>query len=187
LSSDICLKFGVVDAEHEAYRYAHLYQRDRTSTGGDRLRIGPRGNHVALLTQLSKCLPGPLRLLYVLIVPRNGEHDAGRYEAASELSHDEVSEFLDEFSVFLESDGRHHLWIASPEFGTLVYDRHDLIYAYGPLDWYVEILEANRLQAGNVEISGPHWHAYHQTFDKSESRLLSRMEWIHSPLRESDD
>ena len=180
------LKFGVVGEERQAYRYPHLFQRQRISSV-DRLVIGPQAGHVKLLKELSRCLPEPLRLLYVLVVPRNGDHEAGRYHSEFELSFDEVSGFLDEFEDFLEADGRHHLWIANPSHGTLVYDQHDLIYAYGPLNKYAEVLELNRLRPGNVDIPGPHWHAYHPEFDESESQVLAWFDWIHSPLCEADD
>ena len=49
--------------------------------------------------------------------------DAARYEAPNEMSRQELLDFLAEYSEFLESDGRHHLWVANPEEGTIVYDR----------------------------------------------------------------
>lgn len=48
--------------------------------------------------------------------------------------------FLREFRAYFESDGRHHIWVSSLQASalqasaTLVYDQHDVIYAYGPLE-----------------------------------------------------
>ena len=76
---------------------------------------------------------------------------------------------------------------SSPGFGTIVYDRHNVLYAYGPLDKFVEVLQANGLKEGKVELPAPHWHGYHPEFDKAQSQVLSRLQWIHSPLRPGDD
>lgn len=181
------MKFGTEAERPEAYAYQHVYELQRLSHGEERLLIGPRRGHIELMIELIEFLHEPLRLLYILVVPRNGQNKPGRYEADSELSYDDAERLLKQFSDFFESDGRHHLWIASPDHGTVVYDRHELLYAYGPLDRFIDVLNANGLKEGKVTIPGPHWHAYHPEFDDAESELLSRFEWFHSSLREGDD
>ena len=59
----------------------------------------------------------------------------------------EAEDFLRGFSRFLESDGRHHLWISSvPDGATLVYDGHNILYAYGPLELYEQVLAARGMR-----------------------------------------
>ena len=139
------------------------------------------------MIELIECLPEPLRLLYILVTPHGGRHQSGRYEAAVEMSCEDTGIFLKEFCDFLQSDGRHQLWAASPGYGTVVYDRHELLYAYGPLDRFADVLLANGLNEGKVKIPAVHWHAHHPEFDAAETQVLSRFQWIHSPLREGDD
>lgn len=180
------MKFGAGSEQRESYRYHNVFERQRFSDGQERLRIGPSRGHVDLMIELIECLPEPLRLLYVLVVSHGRDH-SGRYEAASGMSFDDTEIFLKDFGDFLQSDGRHHLWVASPGFGTIIYDRHDVLYAYGPLDKLVEVLKANGLKEGKVELPAPHWHGYHPEFDEAQSRVLSRFQWIHSRLHPGDD
>ena len=180
------MKFGAGSEQRESHRYRNVFERQRFfDDGQERLRIGPSRGHVDLMIELIECIPEPLRLLYVLVMSR-GSEQSGRYEAASGMSFDDT-ESSKEFGDFLQSDGRHHLWVASPGFGTIVYDRHDVLYAYGPLDKFVEVLQANGLKEGKIELPAPHWHGYHPEFDKAQSQVLSRLQWIHSPLRPGDD
>jgi hypothetical protein len=153
------MKFGAGAEPHDPYQYSNTFERELATDGQERLLIGPSRGHVDVMIELIECLPEPLRLLYILVVPRNGQHDAGRYEAARELSIDETASFIREFRDFLESDGRHHLWVANPGHGTIVYDRHDVLYAYGSLNRFQDVLEANGFTEGKVEIPNIHWHA----------------------------
>ncbi len=148
---------------------------------------GPAHSHIRLVSSLATCLPEPYRILYVLVVSRSIAANAARYESANELSRQGLGDFLAEFSEFFESDGRHHLWVANLQGGTIVYDRHNLIYAYGPLDRFVEIAEAQGLHNGSVEIPVPHWHAYHADCDATQRRLLARWDWVESPLLTRDE
>ena len=181
------MKFGAGSEQRESHHYPNVFERQRFSDGQERLRIGPSRGHMDLMLELVECIQEPLRLLYVLVVARGGRYQPGRYEAASEMSLEAAEGFLKEFGDFLESDGRHHLWVVRPGFGTVVYDRHDLLYAYGPLDRFVDVLQANGLREGTVEIPATHWHGYHPEFDDAQSRMLSRFRWIHSPLHKGDD
>jgi hypothetical protein len=175
---------GEKDASHQ---YHNVFERQRLADRQERLRIGPSRGHVDLMVELVECLPEPLRLLYILIEPHGDRHRPGRYEAASGMSFEETEAFLREFGDFLQSDGRHHLWVASPGHGTVIYDRHDMLYAYGPLDRFVSVLRANGLHEGPLVIPVPHRHGHHSEFDEAETRLLSRLQWIQSPLRDGDD
>ena len=181
------MKFGVGSEQGESHRYPNVYQRQRFSDGQERLRIGPSRGHIDLMLELVECIQEPLRLLYILAEARGGRYQPGRYEAASEMSLEAAESFLKEFADFFESDGRHHLWVVRPGYGTVVYDRHDLLYAYGPLDRFVDVLQANGLREGAIDIPAAHWHGYHPEFDEPQSRMLSRFQWVHTPLRKGDD
>ncbi len=180
------IKFGAGPERGPAYTYEGVVHHENQGGSNGRLVMAPATGQVALVKSLVSCLHEPLRLLYVLVVPRGANVMPGRYEAP-ELSRGEALDFLAEFSSFLEQDGRHHLWVASPGQGTVVYDRHNLIYAYGPLACYERQAVQQGLHAGRPEVPSPHWHAYHPEFDASQNELLKRFGWIRSALRESDE
>jgi hypothetical protein len=179
-------RFGVLEDGTRAYAYPDAYQRQTFSQGVERLAIGAADAHVSLLSDLAGCLPEPFKILYVLVVPRIDDVAAARYEAPGELSRQALQEFLGEFSEFFECDGRHHVWIANPDHGTIVYDRHNVIYAYGPLDDYASVLATRGLREGPVDIPAPHWHAYHADYDAMLRRLLDRWRWVEKPLGPRD-
>ena len=139
------------------------------------------------MIELVERIPEPLRLLYVLVVSR-GREQSGRYEAASGMSFDDT-EILRRSSVTSFSPmGGIISGSTSPGFGTIVYDRHDVLYTYGPLDRFVEVLKANGLKEGKVRTPRPHTGTgLYPEFDESQSRVLSRFQWIHSRLHPGDD
>ena len=179
----------MVEGEAERpYTYPSLFFRESLNGGGERLVLGrPDSAYVELLLDLARTLPEPFRLLYVLVVPRDGSANAGRYQCPAELSYEELAGFLNDYHEFFECDGRHHLWIANPDFGNLVFDRHNVVYAYGDLTRFEEVAEAHKMSKEQFAIPGPHWHAYHAEYDAMEHRLLKRWDWIHSPLRPQDE
>lgn len=186
------MKFGRVDGDVDVpHAYANVWAREVLSDGSTRLVVAPSGQHMDCLLSLTDCLSEPFFILYVLVVPR-GEALPGRYQSPS-LTREEAHEFLQTFRGFLEGDGRAHLWVASvdppnPPSGTLIYDRHDLIYAYGPADSYVQALTRMGLdQAEEVRIPSPHSHHYNSEFDADARRLHEHFDWLWSELRESDE
>jgi hypothetical protein len=131
-------------------------------------------------------LRGPLRLLYVLHTPR-GEAAPGRYESP-ELSVDQARHFIRRFSDFLSADGRFDLWVHSAmDHATLVWDRHDQLFGYGPVDLFVSRLREMGFVAGRVEVPVPHEHQYRAEMDGHAADLLTAFDWRHSPLRPEDE
>ncbi len=181
------IKFGAGTDRGPAYLYPDVIHHDIDAGRNGRLIIAAAGRHVELVQNLVSCLREPLSLLYVLVVPRGSGALPGRYEAPAEMSRGEVGDFLAEFAQFLEHDGRHHLWVASPGHGTVVYDRHNLIYAYGPLDCFEHLMVQMGLQPDRPLVPVPHWHAYHAEFDAAQNHLLHRFAWVRSDLREDDE
>lgn len=155
-------KFGMLDSTGGdiAFHYPDLWERE-TTTGPERIVAAPAANHVDLLITLSRVLPEPFGILYVLLVPRT-DYKPGRYQSPAPLTRGEMEGFLTDYCAFLEGDGRHHLWVASlPSQATLVYDQHNVIYAYGPLPEYETVLRQQGLHEGEVRFPVPHSHHYH--------------------------
>lgn len=180
-------KFGtLIGAEDVPFRHGDTFQRERT-TGPERLVIGRSRDHVATLRQLASLWSSPYWLLYVLVVPR-GEGPEGRYQSPEPVDAAGLSAFLDRFRAYLQGDGRHHFWVAAESgAGTLVYDRHDILYAYGDLAAYEAELLQLGCRPGDVTIPVPHTHLYNREFDADGRALLADRAWIHSPLQEHDD
>jgi hypothetical protein len=180
-------KFGrlLPDGEDVEHQYADVYDWERT-TGPSRLIIAPRTGHVDLLGALAECWGGPYWLLYVLTVPRTGT--SGRYQITEPVERPELTAFLARHRAFLEGDARHALWVApATGQGTLVYDRHNVIYAYGPLEHFEDMLARRGVTRGATAYPVPHSHHYHAEFDDDEAELLTDYAWIHSPLRPGDE
>jgi len=180
-------KFGKLTGEmEEPFVYPNAWAREKT-TGPERLVIAPSANHVTLLLDLAKRLPEPFGILYVLVVSRGG-NEPGRYQTPSPIVRSDMEQFVSGFSNYFEGDGRHHIWIASiPESATLVYDHHNVIFAYGPLEAYSEVVRRKGLIEGAVNFPVPHTHRYNKEYDQDEQRIFLRWEWKRFPLENADE
>jgi hypothetical protein len=181
-------KLGVVPGDlsdglsDERFEYVNSWAIEETS-GGDRLAIATGSGYIQLLGTLARCLEPPYLLLYVLAIPRGGG-EPGRYQSNYSFSAVQLQDFLSEYSEFIERDARHNLWIRSSSAeGMLVYDRHNVIYAYGPLDQFIaELNSAGLVEAKEVRVPSPHAHHYHAEFDSEEIRILRNEDWTIPPL-----
>lgn len=186
---DDLFKFGSAATSEDAKQwfYSNVWSTEQTTDNQTRLVIAPTANQVDLLIRLAKAMSGPFLILYVLVVPRT-EHDPGRYQSPFSLDEQTVVRFLEDFRLFLELDGRHHLWIAANDGAELlVYDRHNVIYAYGPTTKFELILsEAQLSKVSEIRFPSPHSHHYHSELDTYQSGLISRWDWIQTPLRGQD-
>lgn len=145
----------------------------------------PRGNP-EVFTKLVLALQHPYHLLYVLHTPR-GEGQAGRYQS-SPIDETELQGFLSEFGRFLAQDARFDLWAHSPsENATVVWDRHNRIFAYGPISRFEQTLLALGFTHGEPGVPAPHAHHYRAEFDLDAGRLLGAFEWSYSPLQAEDE
>jgi hypothetical protein len=168
------------------HRYQDAWDRQRT-TGPDRLVLAPAERQVDLILDLLRPLPGPFGILHVLVASRRGNATARR-QAPDPMELRDVAGFLREFEDFFERDGRHHIWATSlPSQSTVVYDNHNLIYAYGPLEQFVGLAEMRGLHARAIEIPAPHQHCFNLEYDHAEAALLEHFDWIEFPLEPSDD
>jgi hypothetical protein len=132
-------------------------------------------------------MQGPFGVLYVLLVSREG-HQCGRYQNPTPIGRDDLERFLYSFREFFEQDGRHHLWVLSVRGeGQVIFDNHNVVYAYGELDAYERVLQSRGFSEGMICTPVPHTHNYHPAFDACENDLLAYWDWKQFPLEDSDD
>ena len=169
----------------QLHQFPKVFVREQTK-GPARLKIAASERGSDILLQLAAVLGEPFALLYVLVVPRGGSAE-GRYQSPW-LGREQMAEMFGKFADYWDQDGRHHVWLFSQsDRATLVYDQHNVIFAYGPLEDYVRLLEASGFaEARALPFPAPHTHCYHPTFDPLERELTSLPNWQHSPLREGD-
>ncbi len=156
--------------------------------GWSRLSIGPSRDHIDLMLKLAAVMPPPYGLLWVLVLPTTGR-EPGRYQSPLIESHDHLSTILSRYRAFFEGDGRHHLWVVSPESGTqLIYDNHNLIYAYGAAKPFAAVLKESGLCEGQIEVPIPHSHGYDARNADVEEQFFGECDWQYFPLvTEHDD
>jgi hypothetical protein len=77
--------------------------------------------------------------------------------------------------------------LAPDEGATLVYDKHNVIYAYGPLEQYSAILQKAAYVEEEFGLPFPHGHYYHDVNDSKVEDLLQYWDWQYFPLQEVDD
>jgi len=165
--------------------YGNSFMREAVA-GRHRLVVGVTRSPDRCVLDLASVLAGPCQILYVLHTTRTGAQ-LGRYESP-ELDLEHLRQFFQEFGKFLSEDSRHDVWLHShDDDATIVLDRHNLIYAYGPIDAFEHVLvSAGVRQATVPQIPDPHVHNYHAEWDDSEKAILERMSWSVGPLRDSD-
>ncbi|HEV2435171.1 MAG TPA: hypothetical protein VG077_04165, partial [Verrucomicrobiae bacterium] len=133
-NSQTLIKFKVLQNgvfTQPAFRNEFCFEKIKT--GGNRLCFTSDDSFVNLLLSLSDLIADPFFFLYVLIVSRRAEHEEARYQSP-ELSRQKLRSFLSYYANFFEQDARHNLWIHSPtDNATIVCDRHEIGYAYGPI------------------------------------------------------
>lgn len=176
---------ALVGDAQQPFDYGNVFSREIVR-GVERLTIALDDGHDRCLRALTNQVMGPFRLLYVLHTTRTGA-ELGRYESP-ELTAEAVRAFLERFGRFLSEDARQDFWIRSHgDDATIVFDRHNLIYAYGPLDAFESVLRGLGVKAGApASIPDPHVHHYHAERDDDERAVLQAFDWHVKPLRESD-
>lgn len=170
----------VAGGKNVPYAHPHVWQKE---PAGIRKRIvaAPKGDFIDLVLSLASCFDGPYSVLYILAVPRKSA--PGRYQLECTLTLTELRSMLEPFTEYFQGDARHHLWVYSQSSrGMLVYDLHNLIYAYGPLKAYIKVLEEAGMSKGKVELPFPHIHNYFPQFDEDEERLIQTYSWKRTDL-----
>jgi hypothetical protein len=174
----------LVDGEWLTAERRDQFDDEATSTGS-RLVIACSTAPLAVVDRLLTLMDEPFLLLWVLHVPRTSVI-AGRYQSPP-LSTIQVERLLSQFGRFFQEDARSDIWLHTQQPATLVYERHDLIYAYGPLVRFAALLESSGFGRGKISIPDPHAHNYHPEFDEDEASLAAALEWRYSPLQAGDE
>ncbi|WP_111264986.1 hypothetical protein [Marilutibacter maris] len=175
-----------VEGQWVAHSHPPVFRMPAADARSQGIVAGVPGSDPEVFLRLSRCLEEPLFLLYVLHTCR-GEAETGRYQSP-ELSFRDLEAFVDEFRPLLCADGRFDLWAYSPEQkATVVWDRHNLLYAYGPLDRYATELRSLGFGQGIPEVPAPHTHHYRSELDALAGKLIDRFDWVYSPLRPEDE
>jgi hypothetical protein len=174
-----------VDGIWRQYSHPSLFSVMRTESDREKVLTAAPGGDVLIFATLADQLTPPFFLLYILHTPR-GEGSPGRYRSG-EMSREEVHEFLQRYADLLKADARFDLWLhAAADPATIVWDRHDLIHAYGPTDSYIAALRGLGFEAGEVAIPVPHEHHYNPACDE-QARAVMESGWCYSPLRPEDE
>lgn len=168
------------------HSFPPIFTIETTTAQTLRLVAGIPGGDSSALLKLVECLTPPFLVLYVLHTPR-GEGNPGRYQSP-ELELGALQAFVSRFSPFFAADARFDLWIHSPSAkGTIVWDRHNLIYGYGPTECFSRTLSSLGFSEGKPNISFPHMHHYRSEFDDASAAILSAFSWQYSPLHPEDE
>jgi len=180
-------KLGHLQADRWVeHSYPAVYRLPEAAEESQRLVAGVPGGDPEIFLRLVSCLEPPYFLLYVLHTPR-GEGEPGRYQSP-ELSLSQLKGFVAQFNTFLAQDARFDLWARSPaERATVVWDRHNQIFAYGPLARFESELRTLGFSPGRPEVPVPHEHHYRSEFDSPAEKVLKAFEWSYSPLRPEDE
>jgi hypothetical protein len=156
------------------YRHPAVWAREPVDDR-ERLRIGSGIGTLDLFQWLASVLSEPLFLLVVMRVPQVVE--AGRWESVA-VTHAELGRFLGKYGMLFEEDARAQLWVGELDgAGMLVLDEHDLVYAYGPLLRFEQVLRDQGYVPGDPRVPVPHEHRYHRGFNELETDLKRLWAW----------
>ena len=182
-------KFASLDAHGNGvdHDYGDVFFRQPCG-GSQRLVIGPSGAHVELLDELASTFPTErYYVLYVLLLSHAGR-EPGRYQSPLFESHEELQLFIWTFQEFFEGDGRHHVWIGTPDSGDLlVYDHHDVIFAYGDLDAFEQVLVGRGFRETEFWFPSPHSHSFDPANVRTEDELMGHLDWGRFDLQPGDE
>ena len=170
-----------------AHDYGKVYAIQEIKGDDRRLCIAVSYDGSQVLRTLSRSLKEPFFLLYVLVIFRGGGK-VGRYQSG-ELSQSLLDAMFGRYGEFWDSDGRHSVWLRSEaDDATLVYERHNLIYAYGPLERFEIVLESlGYTRASKLSLSFEHEHHYYPEFDPLEQELTAKLADQRSDLQPGDE
>ena len=167
--------------KESAHDYGRIYEVDE-----NRLTIAASNNQIELIIRLISTLSSPFYILYVLVVSRVN-NERGRYQSPLIETEEELIDFLLGYKPYFENDGRHHVWICTVNnSGRLIYDQHNVIFAYGNTKKYLAILDEDGFKESEITIPSPHAHAYNESNDNFEKSLMEIWDWSIFPLSEGD-
>jgi len=174
------------DGTVETHAAPRHYQR-LAGPWGDCVALRSAAQPIRLLLAFARCIPGPFAVLYVLPEP-HGSHPPGRYQSPFPLGRRKVVEFCERFEPFLERDRRHAFWILTGDCAErLIYDRREMIFAYGPLEEFERTLAVEGYAPARVKIPRLRGHRVRADLDRELDRLMEWWAWIRCPLWPGDE
>jgi hypothetical protein len=138
------------------------------------------------MLHLADNLAPPFFVLYVLVASRRG-NELRRYQSPLIATRDKMGSFFGYFRDYFETDGRHHVWINTVDHsGTIIYDQHNVIFAYGPTEKWKEELVDEGFKEKAFQFPIPHSHEFHSDNDKYEDEILDYWDWSVFELADQD-
>lgn len=169
----------------EEFSFPPVFAYSDPSSGFHRIESAAPSGDASVFERMVLKMEPPYFLLYVLHTPR-GEARPGRYQSPV-IEAVELRAFIERFSAFLGADARFDIWTHSPsENATVVWDRHNLLYGYGPVGVFASELRALGFVEGDFKVPVPHQHHYRKECDEDAQELLRFFQWSYSPLRPED-
>jgi hypothetical protein len=182
-------KFASLDEQGNGvnHDYGNRYFRQPCGSS-QRLVIGASSANIKLLDELATAFATQqFYILYVLLLSHAGR-SPGRYQSPPIASHEDLQLFIWTFQNFFEGDGRHHIWIGSPQSSDLlVYDQHDVIFAYGNLDGFEALLINHGFTQQQFWFPCPHSHSFDPANVNAEDELMAYFDWVYYELQEGDE
>lgn len=155
----------------------------------NRITVAPKNDKMGLVLEIVRGFKTPLKIVYMLFRPGNDLSVRGRYQTRDPFRFEDVEVFCNKFKEYLETDGRHQLWILSDsEEGTqqlLIYDNHGLIHVFNDVERVKALLEKRHFREEEITVPVPEPHTHFSYSDNNvfERDLLSYWQWTHSPFR----
>ena len=175
---------AVVGDATTPFDYGNTLMREGVP-GRERLCLGVSHDQDRYVLGLAGALTGRCQILYILHTTRTGAQ-LGRYESP-EMELEDVRRFFARFGRYFSEDSRHDVWLHSvDDDATMVLDRHNLIYAYGPIDEFERLLLKAGIRNAPVPQIQEHVHNYHPEWDEHEKAILETIEWTVGPLQKAD-
>lgn len=182
----LCKVSHQVGDRWEEHSFPPHFNRAPTASGDEVLVVGVPGGDTVVALNLLECIGSTFVLLYVLYNPL-GEADEGRYQSP-EVTLDTVRTFITRFALLLAKDARHDFWIISTDGSAkIVWERFNLIFAYGPLSRFEASLRTLGFTEGRLTMPDKRERHFHSELKPIASELMSAFEWRYSPLQEDDD
>ncbi|MHC4960119.1 MAG: hypothetical protein ACYTGN_17320 [Planctomycetota bacterium] len=142
---------------------------------------------IELMLEFLRHVDGPLVALYLLI-ENTGGRPPGRYQSPVPVSRRALRRFCERFADFLERDSRHAFWILDNRSEQrLIFDRHDLVFAYGRLDDFEKVLVARGYTPGEAKGLPIDHRPLDRWLDQEEDRLMDWWPWIPAALYAGDE
>ncbi|MCW5821286.1 MAG: hypothetical protein KIT34_00695 [Cyanobacteria bacterium TGS_CYA1] len=167
--------------------HGNCYKQVAADTPYPRVVFATKDGYINLIKECLRIMPEPFHVMYVLIRPMQGI-PGGRYLSDEPFSRKEMDLFLNEYGSFFENDGRHHVYFISDDPETfLVYDHHNMIYAYGQQENFLNLLRNKNYSEEEPEVKNPHYHGFNHNHVVDERNLIASRDWTRHDLTDMDD